>query len=122
MCAVSCFPMLHRNDGDEPPDPLAGCQPVEGGCAMSKYQIEVTQLVEVELDESKFDETFMEEFRQSFYSFDTLQEHAEHIAQLQARGIIELDTGSEFVEGYGPSKDMGIRARVLDTNIDVVRA
>lgn len=79
-----------------------------------KFTVEVQQIVEVELDETKFDEGFMQEFRDSFYNFDTLAEHAEHIAQLQARGLADLEFGSQFVEGYGPSSDMGIRARTID--------
>jgi hypothetical protein len=79
---------------------------------MVKFTIEVTQTIEVELDETKFDEAFMEEFRESFYQFDTIEEHAEHLAQLHARGIVELDSFSgEFIEGHGPSKDMGIKGR-----------
>lgn len=86
------------------------------------FQVEVTQLVEVTLDESKFDEAFMEEFRHSFYQFDTIEEHAEHLAQLHARGVVELDSYSgEFVEGYGPQGEMGIKARTLDTDMQVVK-
>lgn len=90
---------------------------------MGKFIVDVTQTVEVELDESKFDEAFMAEFRDSFYPFYDLRDHAEHIAQLQARGIVDLAGYSgEFVEGYGPSKDMGIKARVIDTDIQVIRS
>ena len=86
------------------------------------YRVEVTQTVEVTLDEASFDETFMREFRESFYDFDTIEEHAEHIAQLQARGLIDTEVRPEFIEGYGPSNEMGIRARVIDTDINVERA
>lgn len=86
-----------------------------------KLTVEVTQLVEVELDESKFDEAFMEEFRQSFYQFDTIEEHAEHLAQIHARGVIELDSYTpEFVEGYGPQNEMGIKAKTIDTSMEIV--
>lgn len=87
---------------------------------MKKFTIEVRQIVEVELDEAKFDEAFMEEFRDSFYPFMTLVDHAEHIAQLEARGIVDLIT-PEFIEGYGQSDDMGIKARVTDTENEVLR-
>ena len=62
----------------------------------------------------------MEEFCDSFYPFTTLVEHAEHIAQLEARGLVELIT-PEFIEGYGQSDDMGIKARVTDTEVEVLR-
>lgn len=89
---------------------------------MAKFIVDVTQTVEVELDEAKFDETFMEEFRASFYQFDDIQEHAEHIGQLTARGIIEIgDYSPEFIEGYGLSGVMGIKAKVTDTHIDACR-
>jgi hypothetical protein len=86
------------------------------------FQIAVTQIVEVQLAASKFDEAFMAEFRESFFSFSDLMEHAEHIAQLHARGVIDGEFGDEFIEGYGPAKDMGIRARTLSTETDNVGA
>lgn len=75
-----------------------------------KYRVIVEQLVEVELDEKKFDDKFMSEFRHSYYDFHTVSDHAEHLAQLEARGLFSTD----FVEGYGPPKDMGIKVRILD--------
>jgi hypothetical protein len=85
------------------------------------FRVEVTQTVEVELDPTKFDEAFMEEFRESFFPFSDLGDHAEHLAQLEARGVVDLGRYStEFVEGYGPIKDMGISARVIDTEIQQV--
>lgn len=77
-----------------------------------KFTVAVTQIVEVELDETKFDEAFMAEFRESFYPFWEIEDHAEHIAQLEARGLLS----EEFTEGYGPLKDMGIVADVIDCN------
>jgi len=79
-----------------------------------KFRVEVTQEIEVELDAEKFDEAFMEEFREGFYPFTDLIDHAEHIGQLAARGFIEGGRIlSEFIEGYGQSKDMGISARAV---------
>lgn len=87
-----------------------------------KFRVEVTQLVEVELDASKFNEAFMEEFRESFYPFHSLGDHAEHLAQLHARGLYELDVcPDQFVEGYGPASGMGISARTISTEIAQVR-
>lgn len=78
---------------------------------MKTYRVEITQTIEVTLDEAKFDEAFMAEFRESFFDFDTLEEHAEHIAQLYARGLWEDSLGNRFIEGYGEAPDMGISAR-----------
>jgi hypothetical protein len=81
---------------------------------MRTFDVEVRQTVRVALDETKFTPDFMQEFRDSFYSFDELEEHACHIAQLVARGVVNELTRfhDEFIEGYGPAKDMGIRASV----------
>lgn len=86
-----------------------------------KFRVLVTQEVEVTLDAAKFDEAFMEEFRESFFPFDELQEHAQHIAQLQARGMIDATPRvGFFIEGYGESKEMGIVAEVIETEIEVL--
>lgn len=76
--------------------------------SVHKFDVVVTQQFTVNLDDEKFDEQFMGEFRESFFSFDTLAEHAEHIAQLQARGFIDLTFRPTFIEGYGPSDEMAI--------------
>lgn len=80
---------------------------------MKRFSVTVTQEVIVEIDETKFDEAFFKEFRESFYPFLTIEQHIEHLAQLGARGIISpFET---FVEGYGQAADMGIRVRVENT-------
>ena len=89
---------------------------------MARFTVLVTQEIEVELDEAQFTEEFMEEFRASFFGYSTIEEHAEHIAQLQARGIIDLEgRATEFVEGYGPSEEMGINTRILDFTTEVLQ-
>ncbi len=80
---------------------------------MKTFEIEVTQHVRVTLDETKFDEVFMQEFRDGFYPFDTLEDHASHIAQLHARGIVGMFPKNEFIEGYGPRNEMGIGAEII---------
>lgn len=82
---------------------------------MTKHLVVVTQWVEVELDETKFDAVFMKEFTENFYSYYTIPEHACHLAQLHARGLAD---NLDFIEGYGPAKDMGIRFRVRDGEED----
>jgi hypothetical protein len=75
--------------------------------ALTTKSYEVVRFVDVTLDESKFTETFMEEFRESFFPFFTIEDHREHLAILYARG--EIDGWSdEFIEGYGPANEMGI--------------
>jgi hypothetical protein len=90
---------------------------------MRTFHIEVSQLVEVRLDETKFTDAFMAEFRAGFFPIEDLEGHAEHIAQLQARGVIEIDTfSSEFIEGYGLANEMGIAAKVIGTEVTQVTA
>lgn len=65
-----------------------------------KFKYEVIQIheVDVEIDDVSVNEQFMAEFRESFYPYHTPTEHAEHLAQLAARNMIDPDG---FVEGYG---------------------
>lgn len=70
-----------------------------------KRTVQVTQEIVVELDESKFDKAFFDEFNASFYDFGyDIDKHAEHLAQLFARG-----QWGHFIEGYGDASVMGIR-------------
>lgn len=82
---------------------------------MVKFLATLTFDVSVEIDEPKFDEAFMAEFRANFFPFHTVQDHVEHIAQLEARGLLE-----DFTEGYGPIKDFGIKAEILNWHVDDV--
>ncbi len=86
---------------------------------MRTFRISVTQTIDITVDDTKFDSCFMSEFRQYFFPFETIEQHAKHLAQLQARGIHDLSPyASEFVEGYGPSHDMGIKGVVRSTDIE----
>ena len=77
----------------------------------------------VKLDPAKFTPEFMADFRRDFYPLYGLDDHAEHLAQLVARGVAELSPylPKEFVEGYGPIGEMGISAEVHDCEQDVLR-
>jgi len=80
-----------------------------------KKIIRVSVDVEVTVDEAKFTEQFMEEFRQSFYPFGTIEEHIEHLAQLTSMAIIPETKHwtDSFIEGYGPAEDMGILTSIV---------
>lgn len=64
---------------------------------MKRYKCVVTRREEyiIELDDNKLNEEWMQEFKEVFYDFDDLEEHAEHIAKERAR------FGHGFFEGYG---------------------
>ncbi len=79
-----------------------------------RYLIKVTRYVEVKLDETKFTDAFVEDFRKDFYPFYSREEHAHHLAQLEARSLLN----PEFTEGYGPLSAMGITADVVQTDTE----
>lgn len=86
---------------------------------MKKFRVTVIREdeYEVEFDENIFDKDFMEHFKEYFYDFDSLEEHAAHIAQFRAR------FGERFIEGYGlPRVDgkLPFAARVDKENIKSV--
>lgn len=83
---------------------------------MTKKTILVTMEIEVTINKSKFTPEFMSEFRESFYPFETIDEHIEHLAQMHARGIYD---DHSFIEGYGYAKDMGIKFEHHSTETEV---
>ena len=83
-------------------------------------EVVITKRVRVTLDESKFDQTFLAEFRESFYPFRTLNEHIEHLAQLEARELVSDGFDEyEFIEGYGPRSEMGIELKTIDVDVEM---
>lgn len=56
----------------------------------------------VEFDTDVIDQAWLDHFKRYFYDFDTLQEHAEHIAQHRAR------FGTALIEGYGVPLENGM--------------
>lgn len=83
---------------------------------MITRKVVVTQEVEVTVDEHMFTNTFMREFRESMYPFDTIERHMEHLAQLHARGVYDDE---DFIEGYGRAKDMGIKFKMVGQDQEI---
>jgi len=77
---------------------------------MVKYesQVERTDTFKVELDETVLTDKWMADFREVFFDFYTLEEHAEHIAQHRAR------FGRGFIEGYGIPLENGKKHPMAD--------
>jgi len=73
---------------------------------MITKEVTVTQRVHVTVDLAKFTPEFMAEFRESFYPFDTVDQHIAHLGQLHVRGLADHHS---FIEGYGNADDMGIK-------------
>ena len=90
--------------------------------AMKKFEVQVTQIIEVKVDEAKFTDEFMGEFASTITPFATVEEHAEHLGWLHATGRYDLEVGNDFIEGYGPRKDTGISASVISTETEVSNA
>jgi len=88
------------------------------------FKIEVAQIVSVKLRTEAFTEQFMGEYRASFSPFFELVEHAEHIAQLVGRGVMDEVTrhtgGKQFIEGYGPIGAFVSEATITETTVDEV--
>ena len=70
---------------------------------MKKFKCTVTRVDEyiIEFDENIINKEWMDDFTTFMYDFDTLEEHAEHLAQFEAR------FGDSFIEGYGVVKRNG---------------
>lgn len=87
---------------------------------MITKQVEVTQTVEVTVDETKFTPEWMQSFRETFYKYHTVDDHLKHLGQLEARGLTyQPHVDNTFIEGYGNANEMGISARVVDTEVKI---
>lgn len=80
---------------------------------MKTFDVDVTQRLEITVDETKFTEEFFDEFTEYFFPYDTIEEHVKHIAQLYARGVYQGSRG-EFVEGYGKiDEEFGVKVKEI---------
>ena len=86
---------------------------------MKHANVKVEFVVRVSIDETKFTPEFMQEFRDSFYPFEIIEEHLEHLAQLFVRGHFDNCPG-EFIEGYGDRENMSIYAEVINQYEEVL--
>ena len=72
---------------------------------------------EVEIDESKFDEEFLNEYNGLITNVPNAEFHMFNLAELAALGIVD-DLYDDFIEGYGRMSDMGIKITELTCDID----
>ncbi|MOA55739.1 hypothetical protein D3C78_1795820 [compost metagenome] len=61
---------------------------------MRKFTINITQTVEVEIDENKFDQEYLDAFSEVMWNVDDISEVVEHIARNKA---LYSDYDVEFV-------------------------
>lgn len=82
------------------------------------YRVEVVRTVEVTIDETKFTPEFLEEFSEYIGSeIHDIPSHIEHLGWTFAAGRADDD---QFIEGYGPAKDFGIKFREVDDYVSDV--
>ncbi|MCP9320127.1 hypothetical protein KBX73_10155 [Acetobacter persici] len=85
-----------------------------------KFNVKVEHEIIVVLREEAFTSDFMQGFRENFFSFDDVHEHAEHIGRLLACGIMgDVGRGyghDQFVEGYGRIGDFVTAATIDGTD------
>lgn len=84
-----------------------------------KFEVEVVRTVTVEIDETKFTPEFLEEFSSYISSsIDDIPSHIEHLAWVFAAG--RGDNG-DFIEGYGPTKEFGIKFEEVQDDVTYSR-
>ncbi|WP_057465582.1 hypothetical protein [Pseudovibrio sp. POLY-S9] len=73
---------------------------------MARYRVEMKSTVLMDIDESKFTDEFMEQYRQLIDpGFSEVRDHADLLAYLNLREIAE---NGSFIEGYGDLKQQGV--------------
>jgi hypothetical protein len=88
---------------------------------MAKFHVDITQRLYVEIDETKFTPEWLADFRKTFYNFQSVQDHVEHLARLEAAGIIHTQDRDCFIEGYGPAGNFKLQITKGKMEIDSCR-
>lgn len=84
-----------------------------------KFEVEVIQTVEVELDLDKFTQKVRDNFEATIHKAPELEDHARFIGTHVAMGCI---TGrNEFVEGYGKLQEVGVKFSDIEQHSTVWR-
>ena len=82
--------------------------------SIKKTTVTVEIELEVEFDPDKFTEDFQKDFKQSFWPYDTIKEHLEHLVGNHVSGVDtrvwdkDLEKFRTFAEGYGYLDEMNI--------------
>ena len=85
--------------------------------ALKTFTVEVTQTVQVVLDDENLNDEFNKVFSEVMWDVDSLEDHAKHLAQMEARSMIGFD---KFVEGYGSLKEMNCAVKITDKTEEIV--
>jgi hypothetical protein len=77
---------------------------------MITREVEVTQIVRVTVDETKFTPEFLADFAKAITNYDSVEEHICYLARMHVRAEIESDSR---LEGYGLLHDFGVDFEIL---------
>ena len=88
-----------------------------------KVEIAIRTVIDIELDESKINQKFLDEFSETIYKVDGIGDIIKHIAR--AAVVEDHSMGphyKSFIEGIGPSEDIGLKVYLdyEDEEIDFV--
>lgn len=92
---------------------------MEGFFMTITKEIKYVAGVEVTVDETKFTEEWLADFRSFMYNFHTIDQHLEHLGQMYARGFID-DLPGCFIEGYGDTEELGIKFRKIYEDVEIL--
>lgn len=85
--------------------------------ALTSKDVEVRRIVRVIFDEAKFTPAFFDQFNATISDFgDDLDLHRIYLGRLFAAGVID---NGQFIEGYGPSAEMGIKLVEIEEDVDI---
>lgn len=87
------------------------------------YDVTVRYEIVVNVDESKFTPEFMQDFNETIYPIESVEDHCEELA----RRVMNLGHGihkgsTVFLEGYGVAKEMGITAELTEEALEIDEA
>ena len=83
-----------------------------------RKKIHVTIEVDISVDETKFTDPFINEFRQKFYPLDYLNDHICNLSEQYALGYIS--PSDSIIEGYGKPENFGIKFHSKDVeNVEI---
>ncbi len=82
--------------------------------SIKEYSVEVTTYLTVKIDEDVISDEFNEVFSDGIFPADCSEDHAEHLAEMETRGLIGFD---RFVEGYGDLMDLSCSVKVDDISV-----
>jgi hypothetical protein len=85
---------------------------------MITKDVQITHVVRVTVDETKFTKEFLAEFQSYMFQFRDVNKHIEHLGYLFAVNL--LDEYSSFVEGYGRPSDFGMKFEHVVHDVEIL--